>query len=126
MTRRDTSQQRAIRSAIEDAGRPLSIREIAEIAEGTSPGIGIRTIYRVIKRLLEDQVIKTVTMAGHADRYEPTAIAETHHHHFHCERCDRVFDVPGCAGRLDRMIPPGFQLKSHELTLNGLCDACAG
>ena len=61
MNRRNTSQQRSVRAAIEDAGRPLSINEIADIATDTSPGIGIRTIYRVVKRLLDDHVITTRT-----------------------------------------------------------------
>ena len=126
MNRRNTSQQRSIRAAIEDAGRPLSINEIADIAADTSPGIGIRTIYRVVKRLLDDHVITTVTMAGQADRYEPAAVANVHHHHFHCQACDRVFDVQGCPGHLDRMVPDGFKLNSHEITLNGLCNLCAG
>ena len=125
MNRRNTSQQKAIRQSIEEAGRPLSIKEIHSISEQESPGIGVRTIYRVIKRLLEDQVITTVRMTGQSDRYELSVVASSHHHHFHCHGCDRVFDLNGCPGRLDRMLPDGFLLDGHEITLNGLCNRCA-
>ena len=125
MTRRDTSQQRVIRHTIEEAGRPLSIKEVHEIATLDSPSIGLRTVYRIIKRLLEDGVITPVSLIGQSDRYELTEVADSHHHHFHCTNCDRVFDVKGCPGRLDRMVPNGFLLEGHEITLNGLCKACA-
>ena len=124
--RRNTAQQRAIRDAIRNAEGPLSTGEIHEIATKDSPGLGIRTVYRVVGRLLEDGEITTVVMPGRADRYELTEIAASHHHHFHCKRCDRLFDVQGCPGHLERMVPDGFILDGHEITLNGLCARCAG
>jgi len=125
MTRRDTSQQRAIRTAIESVGRPLSVQEIHELASEASPSLGLRTVYRVVNRLLEDGAIAPVVVPGQPDRYEPAAVAAQHHHHFHCERCDRVFDVDACPGRLGRMLPPGFKLAGHELSLWGTCSECA-
>ena len=125
MTRRNTSQQRAIGAVIEAAGRPLSIPEINELAAEEVPGLGLRTVYRVVDRLLEDGVIAPVPVAGQPDRYELAEAAARHHHHFHCLNCDRVFDVHGCPGRMDRMVPKGFVLDSHEITLNGWCDQCA-
>jgi Fur family transcriptional regulator, ferric uptake regulator len=124
MARRDTTQQRAIRAAIDTAGRPLSIQEIHEIASRDCPTLGIRTIYRAVNRLLDDESIAPVVIPGQPDRYEPAAIAAKHHHHFRCERCDRVFDVGACPGGLSRMLPPGFKLAGHELSLWGTCSEC--
>ncbi len=125
MARRNTSQQRAIGNAIEAAGRPLSIQEISDLAAADVPSIGLRTVYRVVNRLLEDGVIAPVTMPGQPDRYELAETAARHHHHFHCVSCDRVFDVHGCPGRMDRMVPDGFVLDGHEITLSGRCAQCA-
>ncbi|MEM9373200.1 MAG: transcriptional repressor [Planctomycetota bacterium] len=124
MTRRDTAQQRAIREAIQAAGRPLSIEEIKEAASAGVPTLGIRTVYRVVSRLLEDGVIAPVALPGRPDRYECAGIAATHHHHFRCDRCDRMFDVDACPGGLGRMLPDGFQLEGHELLLWGRCADC--
>ena len=126
MTRRDTSQQRAIRDAIASAGRPLSVHEIHETALNEVPTLGLRTVYRVISRLLEDEEIAPVGVPGQPARYEPASVAATHHHHFRCEACDKVFDVDACPGGLDRMLPPGFTLTGHELSLWGRCPECAG
>ncbi|MFK7961668.1 MAG: transcriptional repressor [Phycisphaerales bacterium] len=63
---------------------------------------------------------------GQADRYEPASVAAKHHHHFRCEQCDRVFDIDGCPGRLGRMLPSGFELTGHEISLWGRCVSCVG
>lgn len=123
--RRDTPQQRAVRDALKRAGRPLSIAEIHSLAREQVPAIGLRTIYRVVNRLLDDGVIAPVPILGDTDRYEMAAVAATHHHHFRCEHCERVFDVDGCAGGLDKLLPDGFVLSGHELVLWGACPSCA-
>ena len=124
MIRRDTSQQRAIRDAIETSGRPLSIQEMSELAAEEVPGIGLRTIYRVVNRLLKDGIIAPVPLPGQPDRYELADAAARHHHHFHCISCDRMFDIDGCPGRMERMVPDGFVLDGHEITLSGWCAEC--
>lgn len=122
--RRDTAQQRAIREAVELAGRPLSVQEIHDAAIQASPTLSLGTVYRVLKRLRADNVIVPVTIPGQPDRYEAAEAAGTHHHHFRCESCDRVFDVQGCPGGISNMLPAGFTLTGHELTLWGTCDQC--
>ncbi|MEL7073813.1 MAG: hypothetical protein AAGK34_07270, partial [Planctomycetota bacterium] len=52
-------------------------------------------------------------------------IAASHHHHFHCTVCDRMFDVDGCVGKLASLLPRGFTLEDHELTLRGRCKSCS-
>ncbi len=124
-SRRNTKQLEAIRTAINEAGRPLSIEEIHAAASDSVPSLGIRTVYRTIRRMQEDEEVANVPVPGSADRYEPAAVASHHHHHFHCRICDRFYDIEGCPGGLSKMLPNGFQLESHELTLSGRCAACA-
>ena len=123
--RRATRQQSAVQEAIHAAGRPLSVNEIHEMAQEVVPSLGVRTVYRVIRRLEEDGAVQPVIVSGQPPRYESAEVAAHHHHHFHCESCDRVFDVPGCAGELERMVPSGFVLEEHEITLRGLCAECS-
>ena len=53
---RRTVQRTAIVAALEKAGRPLSPQEIRKGAARRAPGIGIATIYRNLKRLLETHI----------------------------------------------------------------------
>jgi Fur family ferric uptake transcriptional regulator len=48
-----------------------------------------------------------------------------HHHHFHCRRCDKVFEIEDCPGSLRHLAPAGFQAERHEIILYGLCAGCA-
>ena len=123
--RRNTVQLDAILQAFNEAGRPLSIDELHASASKVVDTLGLRTVYRVIRKLEEDGEIASVVVPGQPDRYELASVAATHHHHFHCTSCDRVYDVPGCPGRLSGLVPEGFVLNHHEIMLSGLCKTCA-
>jgi Fur family transcriptional regulator, ferric uptake regulator len=120
---RDTRQRRAIRQALEEAGRPLSPKELHERAQGEVDGLGIATIYRNLKVLHEEGFLVPVELPGEPPRYE--VAGKGHHHHFHCRICDRVFEVEGCPGNLAGITPRGFVLEGHEFVLYGLCQRCA-
>ena len=123
--RRKTIQLDAIRNTVLGAGRPLSIPEILDESTKSVPTISLRTVYRVIRKLEEEGEITAVTLPSQPDRYESSEAAAKHHHHFHCTSCDRVFDIDGCPGRLKQLIPDGFVMTEHDLTLRGLCASCA-
>lgn len=121
---RDTSQRRAIRRALEDAGRPLGALEVLESSKAHAPGLGIATVYRNIKALLEADEIAEVQLPGEPPRYE--LAGKDHHHHFRCERCERVYELDGaCLRDLKAALPRGFRATAHEVLVHGVCAACA-
>lgn len=115
----------AIRSTIDSAKRPLTPREVLEGARELVPALSIATVYRSIKSLLQDGAIHLVPLPGDNPRYESNHAASTHHHHFQCTTCQRVFDVHDCPGDLEHMAPEGFTVERHELTIYGCCADCA-
>jgi len=119
---RETRQRRAIRRTLEESGNPLSPRELLDSARHEVEGLGIATVYRNLKALQDEGWIVPVELPGEPPRYE--VAGKEHHHHFHCRRCDRVFEVDGCPGNLRSVTPDGFQLESHEFVLYGLCEEC--
>lgn len=121
---RKTRQRDAILAALERAGRPLGPNEILELAQTDVPTLGLATVYRTIKSLLDSEEISPVELPGEPARYELRCAADHHHHHFRCRTCEKVFDVTGCPPGLQNMIPPGFVLESHDITLFGLCQHC--
>jgi Fur family ferric uptake transcriptional regulator len=120
---RSTRQRAAIRDAIEAAGRPLSPHEVLAAAQQTVPELGLATVYRNLKLLLDEGRVQAVTLPGEAARYETAG--HGHHHHFQCTTCQRVFDVHDCPGDLARLAPRGFTVERHEITLYGRCRECA-
>lgn len=122
MTRRETRQGQAIRWSFEEAGHPLSPKELLEVAGRRVKGLGIATVYRNIKSLLDDGSIVAVELPGESPRYE--LAGKGHHHHFHCRECDRVYEMDGCPGNVASVTPDGFQVERHEFVAYGLCEAC--
>ena len=121
---RSTRQRSAIRQTIAAAGRPLSPQEVLQAAQTQVPGLSLATVYRNLKLLQDAAEVSVVSLPGDSPRYESTQAASTHHHHFQCSRCQRVFDVPGCPGELEHMAPKGFTVERHELTFYGVCADC--
>jgi Fur family ferric uptake transcriptional regulator len=120
---RSTRQRSAIRTVIDDAGRPLSPQEVLDTAQGEVPGLSLATVYRNLKQLLEAGEIQAVSLPGDSPRYE--SAHHDHHHHFQCTECGRVFDVHACPGDMAQLVPDGFTVARHELTLYGRCADCA-
>lgn len=119
---RHTRQRETILLALARAGRPLSTQEILQAAHQQAQEVGIATIYRNLKAFLQAGEVTQVALPGESPRYEIAGHA--HHHHFHCTRCDRLYDVHHCPGNLAAMAPPGFSVERHELTLYGVCADC--
>ena len=67
---RNTVQRRAIHLVLEQSGRPMGPVEMFEAAKAHAPGLGIATVYRTIKRLLDEGYLQQVDLPGEAPRYE--------------------------------------------------------
>lgn len=120
---RKTQQRDAIRRAIETLARPVGPLEILDQAQEDVPGLGIATVYRNLRTMVENGVLRVVELPGAPSRYE--LAGKDHHHHFHCTRCDRLYEVEDCPGRLSDLAPDGFDLEAHEIMLYGRCAECA-
>ena len=122
--RRTTRQKEAIKAVLKEQDRPLLPEEIHQFALKLVPTVGIATVYRSIKTLIEDGQVCCVEVPGQSPRYEGTE--KGHHHHFHCRECQQVFDLQNCVEGLRKLVPSGFQVTDHEIILYGLCKKCAG
>jgi Fur family ferric uptake transcriptional regulator len=119
---RNTRQRRAIRDAFEKVGRPLSAEEVQRAASENSRGLGIATVYRNIRTLVDEGWLVPVELPGENPRYE--LAGKGHHHHFHCRACGKVFELDGCMPQVSALAPQGFETTDHEVVLYGRCLAC--
>ena len=117
-----TQQRDAIRKVLQEAGRPLSIQEVFAMAHLKVSGLGIATVYRNLKSLREQGWIVAVDLPGQPPRWE--VAPESHHHHFLCNTCDKLFEINACPEDFQRLLPQGYTLEEHDLLLRGQCDAC--
>jgi len=118
-----TRQREAIWRAIEESGRPLTAIEVMELASKEVPRLGIATVYRALRQLVDDGKVRQLEVPGTTPHYEPARMK--HHHHFVCEACHRVFDIQGCPGGIGKLVPPGYTADRHEIVIYGACSDCS-
>ena len=118
---RKSQKRQRILQVIEAAKGPLTVNEI-HLHLNDDP-VGIATVYRTIKLLLEKKEIHDVIFSDGIVRYEKINLG--HHHHFFCKSCDQVFDIDGChLHSHDHVLPKGFKADGHEITFYGKCPDC--
>mgnify|MGYP000866025147 FL=1 len=119
---RHTRQRDAIQAVIESYDRPLSPTELWCAARSSYSQLGIATVYRAIRDLVESGWLRAVDIPGAPARYERNG--KPHHHHFLCRLCNALWDVTGCLPEVNTLTPAGFLTEGHEITLYGLCNDC--
>lgn len=122
-TTRETKQKQALRDAFVQADRPVSPEEVLNIAREFVSGVSIATVYRNIHSLVREGKLVEVKLPGMSMRYE--LAGKAHHHHFQCNRCEKIYELPGCNFAPPEIsLPTGFHVSSHEVFLYGTCAAC--
>ncbi|MGE9296905.1 MAG: Fur family transcriptional regulator [Puniceicoccales bacterium] len=66
---RDTKQRTAILSALQEAQHPLTPKQLRDRASQIAPGLGIATVYRNIRLLLDNEEIESLDIPGHGACY---------------------------------------------------------
>jgi Fur family peroxide stress response transcriptional regulator len=106
---------------LENEGHPTAV-EIFDGVNRLDPRSSRATVYRNLKDLVEAGLVREVAVEGRSARFDAKGVP---HHHFICDRCGEVenmpwFDVPrppaGAVG--DRVV------REYELILRGLCSSC--
>ena len=81
------------------------------------------TVYSSLQTLKESGLVREVLLEHGVSHYD--AKVEPHHH-FVCEQCSRIEDIPwDTFGSLDfNKLRSGLQAKNYELIVRGFCDRC--
>jgi Fur family peroxide stress response transcriptional regulator len=121
--RRQTTQRESVLKAVCESGHPTA-REIFETVS-RSRRMSFGTVYRNLQILVEEGEISCVQTDHDALRYDRR---RDRHHHFHCRKCGRVFDIPvPYSSSIDREATEksAFVIESHSIRFEGLCPECA-
>jgi Fur family transcriptional regulator, ferric uptake regulator len=117
-----TRQRDAIWQVVATSERPLTAQDICEEAGKSVEGIGIATVYRALKQMVDEGQVRHIEVPGVQPHYENAA--RSHHHFFLCEQCKRLFDLAGCLRGISNLLPSGYRMKRHEIVIYGDCDGC--
>ncbi len=120
---RNTKQKSSIIKILKQKASPVSAAEVLKQAKSKIPDINKTTVYRVLDRLVQEELVEAVNLKAGVVHYE-LASEKHHHHHFVCNVCNKVVCLDGCPAELKSLLPKGFLMTGHDLTIRGICPKC--
>lgn len=120
--RRPTPQRQQVYDVLLQKRDHPSAEEVFMRAKRTMPEISHATVYNCLDALVKCGLARQVTVERGATRYCPNM---REHGHFHCSACGTIYDVDLPPELPWAVVPRGFKPLRHDVTIHGLCAACA-
>ena len=98
----------------------MTAEEIFDTLRRTYPAVVLATVYNNLNRLLQEGLIRKVSVEGMPDRYDRIQ----RHDHLMCKGCGRLLDID--LGDLTAQLEEkaGISILSYDLKLMYLCENC--
>ena len=123
---RNTVQRKIVLDALLKLSDHPTIEEIYTEVNKTHPSISKTTIYRNLRHLAKNGMIRQVSLPDGLERYD--AIIDKHYH-FRCKNCNSIFDVDTeFVTEINEAVQQkyGFQVDRHDIVFAGTCLKCSG
>ena len=98
----------------------MTAEEIFDTLRRTYPAVVLATVYNNLNRLLQEGLIRKVSVEGMPDRYDRIQ----RHDHLVCKGCGRLLDID--LGDLTAQLEENAEISilSYDLKLMYLCENC--
>ena len=109
---------------IDATGTHPTAQELFDVLREEHPGVGLASIYRNLRILVEQGRLTRVEIKGNSERFETRL---DRHYHLICEDCGAVRDIPLEVDRdLDHRVEKvtGYSVSRHEIQFFGRCEKC--
>ena len=123
---RVTPQRLLIAQTAESLAGAFSVEDLEGAVRRTDDTTGQATVYRAVSAMVSSGWIERVGERDGSALFARCPAGPHHHHHVVCDGCGRVeaTECPVVVGPGDATAD-GFVITRHEITLYGLCPACA-
>lgn len=123
-----THQRRMIAQTFFESEGHLDLNQLHGLVQQREPGIGLATLYRTVRLLVDSGLASGSRLGGPAARYE-SALDDEHHDHLICVECGRIVEFcdDQIESRQDQIAREhGFRIVDHKMELYGVClEGCA-
>ncbi|MCL1992030.1 MAG: transcriptional repressor [Spirochaetes bacterium] len=122
---RNTVQRQIILAGLQRLNSHPTIDEVYAEVQKEHPAISKTTVYRNLRNLADEGIIRQVALPDGLERYDGFA---ARHYHFNCTRCGCISDVAvEYLQSLDDSIEQsyGFRVEGHDTVFTGACQDCA-
>lgn len=117
-----TPQRRAIVEYLHMAANHPTADDVFEAVNNRFPMTSRATVYNTLRLLSDAGLLQEVSEDG-VSRFDPVLDP---HHHFVCRVCGQMDDVAASAFEsLSGVTLQGRRVESYEVTVRGVCAACA-
>ena len=124
LRRRHTRQREVVLAVVRSTMDHPTAEWVYRQARRHLPRISLGTVYRNLKRLATEGLIREIHAGGQGTRFDGNT---GQHHHVRCLGCGRVNDLPlsvdirreeAAARALN------FRILGHQVEIHGLCPQC--
>lgn len=117
---------RAVLGVLRESTKHPTAQEVYEEVRLMRPRIGLATVYRILRQLTEQGVIKVWGYGSESARYDARTFR---HDHACCTECGALLDVPmdvemSRAALEKAARATGIEIGSHEVRIYGRCQDC--
>ena len=137
MTRqRNTVQKQIIFNAVKKLKTHPTIDEIFNEIHSKHPSISKATVYRNLRRLAANGMVRQVSLPDGLERYD---CRTDRHYHFRCKNCGGIIDIDiekdldtdmdiRFLARINEAVQEkyGVQADEHDIVFSGVCRRCKG
>lgn len=123
MAYRQTKQRDEVLQAIKGIDCHLTAEEVYQEVVKSNPNIGVATVYRNLKHLVETKHISRIVDKG-ISYYDGNNMP---HYHVRCIKCEKYHDAPiEYMAKQDDLLREEHNLAiiGHNITFDYVCDTC--
>jgi Fur family ferric uptake transcriptional regulator len=123
---KNTQQREEIARTFLGSGHHLSAEELYQRIRKAHPDVGLSTVYRTLKLLVNAGLAGQRQFGDGITRYEPQT-SDEHHDHLICIRCGAIIEFENQnIEDLQKKVAArnNFTVLRHKLELYGYCDTC--
>ena len=117
-------QRQIILSALQKLKTHPTIDELYAEIYMEHPSISKSTVYRNLRRLAADGLVRNISLPDGLERYDGTI---RQHYHFRCNECHCIIDVDveHSMAMSDQVQEKyGFKAVNHDVVFTGFCRNC--
>ena len=121
---RNTVQQQIIFETLKKLKIHPTIDEIYAVIYQEHPSISKTTVYRNLRQLATNGMIRQVSFPDGLERYDGCM---DQHYHFNCKHCGGIIDVDiAYLAEINDVVEGkyGFQVDAHDVVFSGICLKC--
>ena len=116
---RSTIQRKLIVDSIKSIGHATT-KDIISSLSNSGYNVSIGTIYRNLDLLVNENILRRVSINFKEDYYELSEIST--HNHFICEKCGKIIDIFNNNSSINEI--NGNKVISNTTTYYGICKEC--